>query len=123
MEQRIGRIDRVRSASDRRLSKLATVPAGDDLLQVFYPYLNDTVEVLQVSKVLARVNHFLRLMHEGLTAGGAEDHRVRVERDIHLDVRMPSPINGSDWCLIPSPGADGKYFFHSLSGCEPRAVP
>jgi hypothetical protein len=67
MEQRIGRIDRVRSQTDRRLSTLKGDPTGEDLLQVYFPYLEDSIEILQVQRVLERMNVFLRLMHEGLT--------------------------------------------------------
>jgi hypothetical protein len=67
MEQRIGRIDRVRSQTDRRLGTLTSpLVQGIDKLQVYYPYLEDTVEVLQVDRVLARMQEFLRLMHENL---------------------------------------------------------
>ena len=64
MEQRIGRIDRVRSQTDRRLSSLTRDPDGDELLQVHFPHLQDTVEILQVERVLERMNVFLKLMHE-----------------------------------------------------------
>ena len=37
MEQRIRRIDRGRSQSDRLLSSLDRDPEGDDLLQVYFP--------------------------------------------------------------------------------------
>ncbi|HRI06197.1 MAG TPA: DEAD/DEAH box helicase family protein [Nannocystaceae bacterium] len=83
MEQRIGRIDRVRSQSDRRLTALQRGPTGDELLQVYVPFLEDTVEVLQVERVLDRLDTFLRLMHEGLTNHAINDpHKVDVEREI-----------------------------------------
>ncbi|MBZ0116224.1 MAG: DEAD/DEAH box helicase family protein [Sandaracinaceae bacterium] len=82
MEQRIGRIDRVRSQTDRRLSKLDREPHGDELLQVHFPYLTDTVEVLQVERVLDRMNTFLRLMHEGLAVPKAEEKKIDVAREI-----------------------------------------
>ena len=69
MEQGIGRIDRVRSHTDRRLGNMRQDPVGPDLLQVYYPHLGDSVEVLQVQRVLERMNVFLRLMHEGPGAG------------------------------------------------------
>jgi hypothetical protein len=78
MEQRIGRIDRVRSQTDRRLSGLHRDPHGDELLQVYFPHLQDTVEILQVERVLERMNVFLKLMHEGLVAAGAEDKHIDV---------------------------------------------
>lgn len=82
MEQRIGRIDRVRSQTERRLSDLQTEPRGDDWLQVYFPYLEDTVEVLQVERVLDRMNTFLRLMHEGLAVPTADQRKIDVQREI-----------------------------------------
>jgi hypothetical protein len=78
MEQRIGRIDRVRSQTDRRLSNLDREPDGNELLQVYFPHLQDTVEILQVERVLERMNVFLRLMHEGLVPTGEEDKHINV---------------------------------------------
>jgi hypothetical protein len=82
MEQRIGRIDRVRSQTDRRLSLLRHPLQGDDKLQVYYPHLEDTVEVLQVQRVLERMNVFLRLMHEGLTTAGPEERKIDVGKEM-----------------------------------------
>jgi hypothetical protein len=76
MEQRIGRIDRVRSLTDRTLSALDRPMTGEDKLQVFFPHLRDSVELLQVRRVLERMNTFLRLMHEGLTTSGPEEKRI-----------------------------------------------
>lgn len=103
MEQRIGRIDRVRSQTDRRLAALTKAPTGEDLLQVYYPYLSDTVELLQVSKVLERMNRFLRLMHEGLQTGGKEDRTVDVGREIHAGVSIPEPIRTKLETAFPVP--------------------
>lgn len=88
MEQRIGRIDRVRSQTDRRLTSLEATPRGEDWLQVYFPYLSDTVEVLQVDRVLDGMNKFLRLMHEELTTATQEQSKVDVAREI-LKVRKP----------------------------------
>jgi hypothetical protein len=83
MEQRIGRIDRVRSQTDRRLSTLrGRPPDGPELLQVYFPHLEDTVEVLQVQRVLERMNVFLRLMHEGLTTQGNDERTIDVSKEI-----------------------------------------
>jgi len=76
MEQRVGRVDRVRSHTERRLIDVKGRPQRDDeLLQVYFPHLEDTVEVLQVQRVLERINVFLRLMHEGLTTTSGGDER------------------------------------------------
>lgn len=78
MEQRTGRVDRVGSATDRKLAALRAAPAGDDLLQVYYPYLEDTVEVLQVDRVFERMNTFLQLMHRGLRTESSSRPHVDV---------------------------------------------
>jgi hypothetical protein len=92
MEQRIGRIDRVLSQTDRRLSALAGPLGGEDQLQVYYPYLEETVEVLQVHRVLERMNVFLRLMHEGLGQGEAEQRKLDVSKEIIARRRVVEPI-------------------------------
>ncbi|WP_417746705.1 helicase-related protein [Rosistilla oblonga] len=95
MEQRIGRIDRVRSHSDRRLSDLQEVGlVGDDKLQVFFPHLEDTVEVFQVHRVLDRMNVFLRLMHEGLAASTAEQRTINANHEFAKARRPPEQIRG-----------------------------
>lgn len=82
MEQRIGRIDRVRSQTDRRLSALEREPNGEDWLQVYIPYLEDTVEVLQVERLLDRMGTFLRLMHEGLALPAHDERKIDVQREL-----------------------------------------
>ena len=91
IEQRIGRIDRVRSESERRLTALNRTADGDDLLQVYYPHLTDTVERLQVRRVLRRMNDFLRLMHEGLILPTAGDGHLDVRREALVDEDVPPP--------------------------------
>ncbi len=87
MEQRIGRIDRVRSKTDRRLAALTGGVSGDQKLQVYFPYLRDTVEVLQVRRVLDRMDVFLRLMHEGLTASTKEERKIDTAMEFAKELR------------------------------------
>jgi hypothetical protein len=54
---------------------------GEDMLQVYFPHLEDTIEVLQVRRVLERMNVFLRLMHEGLTTMNFEDSTIKVSQE------------------------------------------
>jgi hypothetical protein len=92
MEQRTGRIDRIGSATDRRLGALAASPTGEELLQVHYPYLEDTVEVLQVDRVFERMNTFLRLMHRGLRTETASRPHVDVAAEMARGRRYVEPI-------------------------------
>lgn len=90
MEQRIGRIDRVCSQTDRRLTGLRRELEGEDKLAVFFPHLQDTVEVVQVRRVLARMNTFMRLMHEGLLQQAAHDCKLDLGREL-LAEQVPVP--------------------------------
>ena len=95
MEQRIGRIDRVRSQSERRL--LGNQNGGlvdDDKLQVFFPHLEDTIEVLQVQRVLERMNTFLRLMHEGLITSGGDERTLDLHKEFAKGARVVEQIRG-----------------------------
>jgi superfamily II DNA or RNA helicase len=95
MEQRIGRIDRVRSHSDRRLSGLNEESLdGNDKLQVFFPHLEDTVEIFQVHRVLDRMNIFLRLMHEGLTVSTTEQRTINASHEFAKSRKPPEQIRG-----------------------------
>jgi hypothetical protein len=82
MEQRVGRVDRVSSLTDRRLTQLAAPPMGEQLLQVYYPHLANTVEVLQVKRVLERLNRFMRLMHEDLGSHDGGQRTLDVSKEI-----------------------------------------
>ena len=64
MEQRTGRVDRIGGLVQRQLDGHESMPEGSKFLQVYYPHLQDTVEVLQVRRVLRRLNRFLELIHE-----------------------------------------------------------
>ena len=96
MEQRIGRIDRVRSQTERRLMGAGVSHDGDNLLQVFYPYLPETVEVFQVERVFERLNRFMRLMHDGF--GSSED-----DRDQKIDVRFEAQQHRRDLTAVTEP--------------------
>ena len=104
MEQRIGRIDRVRSQSDRRLSATEAIRDAAELLQVYYPYLEHTVEVLKVQLVLERMNTFLRLMHEGLSVPKGDHRRVDVSRELVDGRQTVEAIRGRLQSAFPIPG-------------------
>jgi helicase-like protein/type III restriction/modification enzyme restriction subunit len=99
MEQRIGRIDRVASHTDRRLTDCGGAPSGADKLQVHFPFLEDTLERLQVETVLRRMDDFLRKMHEGLTQETSDHNRIDIGRALsgggHLSVPDDQPLESA----------------------------
>ena len=80
MEQRTGRIDRIGGLVQRHLDGSPELASPDDLIQVYYPHLRDTVELLQVRRVLQRLDRFLRLIHRGKVAVGADGHSIDATR-------------------------------------------
>jgi hypothetical protein len=95
LEQRTGRVDRVRSQSERRLTALDRPPTGAERLQVHYPHLVDSVERIQVRRVLRRMDEFIRLMHTDLAVVESGDGRVDIARELlEPDLDMPQPPGG-----------------------------
>lgn len=92
IEQRIGRIDRVRSRTERVAAASAAGLGPNDKLQVFYPHLEETVERLQVRRVLRRMREFIRLMHEGLGGHLAETSKLSVKQEMAA-ADLPEPIS------------------------------
>lgn len=76
MEQRTGRIDRIDSLAYRRIKRidnkeLTEIPF-DSKLQVFYPYLADTLEVNQMCNLFSGMNKFIDIFYNDLS--------VRIEK-------------------------------------------
>jgi hypothetical protein len=85
------------------LSGCETDPDTADLLQVYYPHLQDTVEVFQVQRVLERMNVFLRLMHEGLSVPKGDHRTVDVSRELVVGLRTVAVIRERLKTAFPVP--------------------
>ena len=94
MEQRTGRIDRIGSLVQRRLDGENTEADAADFLQVYYPHLQDTVEVLQVRRVLHRLNRFLQLIHQKKTDSQALGSRINTAREMLEKLEAIPPLEG-----------------------------
>ena len=94
IEQRTGRVDRIGGLVQRCLDGSPEPPEADDLIQVYYPHLQDTVELLQVRRVLRRLNRFLRLIHHGDSAVEPEGHGIETGRALLDEVADIPPIKG-----------------------------
>lgn len=82
MEQRTGRVDRIDSLVQRNLDGRQTPPEADELIQVYYPHLVDTVEVLQVKRVLSRLFDFLNMIHVPQAKKDSDQSRLYVPQEI-----------------------------------------
>ena len=114
MEQRTGRVDRIGSLVQRRLDGGDREPDPSELIQVHYPHLSDTVERLQVRRVLERLNKFIRLIHRTNSESGAQESRVDVAREI---LRVEEAIPRFDGLLESDFPVSAKW----LAGDEARS--
>jgi hypothetical protein len=77
MEQRTGRIDRIDSLAYRMIKSPENSELSDILfqkkLQVFYPYLTDTLEVNQMSRLFSSMNKFIDIFYNDLS--------IKIERN------------------------------------------
>lgn len=93
MEQRTGRVDRIDSLLQRKLDGRERLPDPEEKIQVHYPHLEDTVERLQVRRVLRRLDRFHRLVHEPMKRK-AHERRIDKNREILASTELPPPVEG-----------------------------
>jgi hypothetical protein len=93
MEQRTGRIDRIGSLAHRRLDNKVSAPSNDKL-QVFYPHLRDTVELVQVRAIFRRMNQFVRLLHDTSAKKPMWDTEVDVGAELTRGDHDIAPVDG-----------------------------
>ncbi|NND23335.1 MAG: hypothetical protein HKN86_01445, partial [Acidimicrobiia bacterium] len=82
MEQRTGRIDRINSKTYYALKSKKAIKF-ENSLQVFYPYLSDTLEVNQMAKLFTKMNQFVQTFYD-VTASIEKESKVSVNESIHL---------------------------------------
>ncbi len=91
MEQRTGRVDRIDSLLQRQLDGREQPPNEEEKIQIHYPHLEDTVERLQVKRVLQRLDLSFRLLHEP-TKRKPHNRRIDMNREILGSIELPSPV-------------------------------
>ncbi len=91
MEQRIGRVDRVRSLTERRLTRMSDQIVDAAKIQVYYPYLKETYETLQVKRVFERMNAFHQMMHETAVRNDSGSEIVVTAQSL-ADLQIPPAI-------------------------------
>ena len=94
IEQRTGRVDRIGGLIQRNLDGREATPLPSEWLQVYYPHLQDTVEVLQVRRVLRRLNRFLELIHDRKGDAIPNKSRVDMAREMLEDLDTITPPAG-----------------------------
>ena len=94
MEQRTGRIDRIGSLFQRTFDGGERYPQGNEWIQVYFPHLRETIEVLQVERVLDRLDRFMRMIHKAEPRGTDTDSRIRTHHEMISPRRGLGPLEG-----------------------------
>jgi len=102
MEQRTGRIDRINSSCYFQLKESGKINF-DNSLQVFYPYLSDTLEVNQVAKVFEKMNDFIETFYD---ISEKQEKQARVSTD---DIIKKIPVQIKDLLM-------SKYDYNNFTG-------
>jgi len=71
LEQKTGRVDRVGSMAQRRLTALERQPADDEYIQVTYPFVKESIEALQIRQICVNLNLFIESLHDVTSTEGA----------------------------------------------------
>jgi hypothetical protein len=83
MEQRTGRIDRIDSLAYRALKEVEKQDVSDipfqNKLQVFYPYLTDTLEVNQMIRLFNGMDRFIEIFYNNLSEKIDKGSKVSVD--------------------------------------------
>lgn len=105
MEQRVGRIDRIGGLLQRQCSGRVQTLRPEEMIQIYYPFLADTVELLQINAVLYRMNEFVRLMHRNVSPAKVEVRTIDTARKYVEPLKDVSPILGP---LVSAFGLDDR---------------
>ncbi len=73
LEQKVGRVDRVNSKAQRRLTELSRSAGDDDLIQVTYPFVKKSIEALQIRHICRNYNQFICSLHDFVDNTSAND--------------------------------------------------
>ena len=108
IEQKNGRVDRVNSSFQRCIdghNKTNAKTNTDDFIQVCFPFIQESIELLQVRQLCHNINDFIRSLHD--VAGTPTDkHKDYIETNhaIKDKSKIPSQIN----TFLKSPYTPGK---------------
>ncbi|WP_379944562.1 DEAD/DEAH box helicase [Marinobacter sp. LM1] len=92
IEQKNGRVDRVGSLAQRRLTREGFIdPEEDDLIQVSFPHVKESIERVQIRRLSENINRYMASLHEiGNTV--ASDREEIAESEIADRTRIEPQI-------------------------------
>jgi len=93
IEQKTGRVDRVAALSHRNLtSPLRITNRRNDMIQVSFPHVKQSIELLQVRQVCNDINDFLKSLHKVSAQKVSASDKLHVNDAIYDKSSVPKQI-------------------------------
>lgn len=99
LEQKVGRVDRVNSMAQRRLTSLGRPAEKEEFIQVNFPYVKESIETLQMRHVCRNYNEFIQSLHEIVSDENTGNDVVDLEEEYSSRKEVPEQI----LCKLESP--------------------
>ena len=92
LEQKAGRVDRVSSVAQRRLLNLSRPAREEELIQVTFPYVKESIEALQIRHICRNYNEFIKSLHKFSSDEGSVNDSIDVETGLASKDGIPEQI-------------------------------
>ena len=98
IEQKIGRVDRVYSLAQRRLIDTKKI-TNQDYIQVEYPFISESIELLQVRNLCKDINEYVKSLHRLEPASTERDSDIDYIKSMQDRSGIPEQI--MDFLISP----------------------
>jgi hypothetical protein len=92
LEQKTGRVDRVGSLAQRRLTALDVAPKDEEYIQVTFPFVKESIEALQIRQICVNLNLFIESLHDVTNVQNTVQDSVNVADAIDSKLPIPDQI-------------------------------
>ena len=100
IDQKTGRVDRINSLSHRRLTHLTEDREESDLIQIYFPHIKESIEIIQVRAICENINKYINSLHEFGTQNNPGQNTITP--DFNDKSKIPDQI----WSFLKSPYAE-----------------
>ena len=92
LEQKVGRVDRVSSCAERRLMALNREAEEEELIQVVFPYVKESIELLQIRQICKNYNEFIESLHEVISNVDSVTDIIQLDTELASKEDVPEQI-------------------------------
>lgn len=92
LEQKTGRVDRVSSMAQRRLTALERQAEAEEFIQVTFPYVKESIEILQVRQICINLNEFIESLHDVAAKVQSANDIIDIDAALRRKEEVPDQI-------------------------------